>query len=126
MRRTIPAAVAAALLCAVSGVPDAARTTQDDPATLAEMHDRFVGTADTLVTDPVGRAMERTGGGQDMLQTLGLGGVTDVDEAVGKGAVAAMPPTSQNAVMISRLRARAASQLMQAGGCIPGGESASR
>jgi hypothetical protein len=126
MRRTIPAAFLAAALCAVAAAPAGAQTTKDDCATLADMHDRFVGTADTLVMDMVGRALQSTGGGQDMLQTLGLGGVTDVGEAVRKGAVAAMPPTSQNAVMIYLLRAQAASQLMQVKGCTPGGQSASR
>jgi hypothetical protein len=126
MSRAIPAAFAADLLCAVSAAPAGAQTTQDDCATLADMHDRFVGTADTLLMDLVGRAMQRRGGGQDMMRTLGLGGVRDVGEAVRKGAVAAMPPTSQNAAMINLLRAQAASQRMQVEGCTPGAESASR
>lgn len=115
--RSGTAALAFTLLAGTA--PLHAQVTGDDCGTLAAKYDEYVKTADSLVTDLVGKALDAANPaevlGQMGLDTKGM----SPEQAAQKGAVAAISPPAQNAIMIYLLRANTAMQALVWKGCKP-------
>jgi hypothetical protein len=111
MARLLHIAIGAVILGTGSHVAQAQTTTVGCEA-LAKKYDEYVKTADSLVTDMVGKALQG-GDNSSMLQQLGLGsqGIS-IEQAARKGAVAAISPPAQAAILIYLLRANTAMQEM--------------
>jgi hypothetical protein len=109
----------ATALIAVGAIaaPATAQTTGHDCGKLTSIYDEAVKTADTLMTDLVNKAMQ--GGTSGMLNQLGIGTSLSPEQALQKGALAAISPPAQNAILIYLLRANTAMQEMIWKGCKP-------
>ena len=124
MQRVGAAALWLALACAATGSAQAQTTTiitATGCGDLARMYDEYVKTADTLTTDLVGKALQGSGT-PGVLKQLGLDvqGLSP-EQAAQKGAVAAISPPAQAAILIYLLRANTAMQEMIWKGCKPPG-----
>ena len=120
MQRVGAAALWLALACAATGSAQA-QTTTTGCGDLAGMYDEYVKTADTLTTDLVGKALQGSGA-PGVLEQLGLAGQgLSAEQAAQKGAVAAISPPAQAAILIYLLRANTAMQEMIWKGCKPPG-----
>lgn len=118
--RPIPAALA--VLAAVAPAMTArAQTTGTGCSELAARYDEAIRTADGLVMAAVEHALKATDA-SGALKQLGLdGGSVSPEQAVRRGALAALPPTTQGAVAIYLLRANTAMQALAWKGCPPPG-----
>lgn len=118
--RLAPAAVAA-LLAIVLATAARAQTAGTGCGDLARQYDEAIRTADGLVTAAVEHALKATDP-SGMLKQLGLSGQNiSPEQAVRRGALAALPPTTQGAVLIYVLRANTAMQAMVWKSCPPPG-----
>ncbi|WP_372621348.1 hypothetical protein [Falsiroseomonas sp.] len=111
--------LAAAIVLAAPPAASAAPTSGTACDDLVAQYDEALRTADGLVSTAVDRALK----GSDtsgLLEQLGLGG-QDIspEQAVRRGALAALPPTTQNAILIYLLRASNAMQALAWKGCRP-------
>jgi hypothetical protein len=117
----IGAAAPALALALATASAQAQTTTTTSCGDLAGKYDTYVKTADTLITDLVGKALQG-GDSSGMLQQLGLDAQgTSAEQAARKGAVAALSPPSQAAILIYLLRANTAMQEMIWKDCRPPG-----
>ena len=117
--RSTPAALAA--LLAAAPVVARAQTTGTGCADLATQYDQAIRTADGLVTAAVEHALKATDP-SGVLKQLDLAGQgASPEQAVRRGALAALPPTTQGAVLIYLLRANTAMQALLWKGCPPPG-----
>ncbi len=114
----------AALAVLVAAAPAAAaraQTAGTGCADLATQYDEAIRTADGLVTAAVEHALKASDP-SGVLKQLGLGGQgVSPEQAVRRGALAALPPTTQGAVLIYLLRANTAMQALVWKGCPPPG-----
>lgn len=112
---------ALALTSLAAAAPAQAQTADAGCDDLIEQYNEYINTADTLVTDLVGKALE-AGDAGGVLSSLGIdaGGVSP-EQAAQKGALAAVSPPSQAAIAIYLLRAQAAMQTIAWKGCQPPG-----
>lgn len=108
--RSTPAALAA--LLAAAPVAARAQTTGTGCADLATQYDQAIRTADGLVTAAVEHALKATDpfGVLKQLDLAGQG--ASPEQAVRRGALAALPPTTQGAVLIYLVRANTAMQAL--------------
>jgi hypothetical protein len=121
----MPLRIRAALLAAALVAPCAARaapTAGTSCGDLVQQHDQALQTADGLISSAVDRAL-KSSKPSGMLQQLGIGGDVSPEQAVGRGVLAALPPTTQNATMTDLLRASTAMQALAWKGCSPPGFS---
>jgi hypothetical protein len=113
--------LAVALALGGTAAPALAQTIGEDCAKLAGRYDEYVKTADSLITDLVGKAL----GAADpsgMLSQLGIDAKSlSPEQAARKGAVAAISPPAQNAIMIYLLRANTTIEALIWKGCKPPG-----
>lgn len=94
-----------------------AQTTGDGCGALKKTYDEDMKTANGLLMKLVEKA---TGSGSGMLNQLGIAGQKlSPEQAISKGAVAAMSPPAQGAVLIYLLRANTTMQEMVWKGCNP-------
>lgn len=115
-------AVTAALVAALP-VGVRAQTAGAACADLVKQYDQAIHTADGLVSTAVEHALKASNP-SGVLQQLGLGGQNlSPEQAVRRGAVAALPPTTQGAITIYLLRANTAMQALTWKGCSPPGSS---
>ncbi|HEV7264257.1 MAG TPA: hypothetical protein VGN83_04975 [Falsiroseomonas sp.] len=121
--RTRVMPLAAAALLALPAMAQAAVTTDTGCDALVRQYDEAIRTADGLISDMVDQAL-KSSNPSGVLQQLRLGGQgVSPDEAVRRGALAALPPTTQNAILIYLLRANTAMQMLAWKGCRPPGSS---
>ena len=123
---SIPArllALAAAALLAASSGGLRAQTAGTGCADLVKQYDEAIHTADGLVSTAVEHAL-KAADPSGVLKQLGLGGQDlSPEQAVRRGALAALPPTTQAAITIYLLRANTAMQALTWKGCAPPGSS---
>lgn len=128
MTRTTIAATATLLAAALAGTPAAGQTVGvgTSCSELATQYDQARNTAHTLVMDLTSQVLG-SGGTPDVLSKLGISpGNVSPEQAVRKGAVSAMPPNAQTAVLIYLLQANTTMQEMIWKGCKPPGQSGSQ
>lgn len=115
---SIPAAFLATLFLAIPLSSASGQTTSDSCSALKTTYDEAVKTADSLLMQLVDKATN--GGESAVLKQLGIAGHSlSPEQAISKGAVAAMSPPAQGAVVIYLLRANTAMQEMIWKGCKP-------
>ena len=112
-------ALAAAALLAASPARLRAQPAGTGCADLTKQYDEAIHTADGLVSTAVEHALKATDP-SGVLKHLGLDGQSlSPEQAVRRGALAALPPTTQAAIMIYLLRANTAMQTLTWKGCPP-------
>ena len=118
------AAAVAALLTLGPAAPALAQTAGTGCAELATQYDEAIRTADGLVSTAVEHALSATDP-SGVLKRLGIGGGQggSTEQAVRRGALAALPPPTQRAILIYLLRANTAMQALVWKGCPPPGRS---
>ncbi|GAA0566346.1 hypothetical protein GCM10009416_00370 [Craurococcus roseus] len=118
--RSMPAALAV-LAAVVPAMTARAQTAGTGCSELAARYDEAIRTADGLVMAAVEHALKASDT-SGALKQLGLGGQgVSPEQAVRRGALAALPPTTQGAVAIYLLRANTAMQALVWKGCPPPG-----
>jgi hypothetical protein len=117
MPRFMSAILLIMLALTVPSAPARAQTTSDGCEALKRTYDEALRTADSVLRQLVEKAVNS--GASQVFQQLGIAPNLSPEQAINKGAVAAMSPPAQAAVLIYLLRANTTMQEMVWKGCKP-------